>query len=159
MDGEITLAAAQRAIAAIVARAEAKGYCIAVAVVDAHGDPIAFARMDESTPRWVRNAQKKAYTSAMMGRDSMALFRELQARGRNLADYGDPNFTTLPGGVVAYHGKRIAGAVGVTGRAGGEDEELARLGLAELGLQPALSGEGDRAALFGGGYPESREKG
>jgi uncharacterized protein GlcG (DUF336 family) len=152
---QITLAAAQRAIATIVARSEEKGYCIAVAVVDEHGDLIAFARMDDSTPRWVRNAQKKAYTSAIMGRDTMAFFRELQARGRNLSDYGDPNFTTLPGGVVAYAGKRIAGAVGVTGRAAGEDEELARLGLAELGLHAEVSGEGDLRALFGAEYPEA----
>lgn len=157
MSGEITLAAAQRAIAAVVARAVEKGYCIAVAVVDRHGDLVAFARMDDATPRWVRNALKKAYTSAIMGRDTMAFFRELETRRRSLADYGDANFTTLPGGVVAYAGKRIAGAVGVTGQAGGEDEELARLGLAELGLRADVSGEGDVRALFGAGYPETRE--
>jgi uncharacterized protein GlcG (DUF336 family) len=113
--------------------------------------------MDDALPRWVRNAQRKAYTSAIMGRDTSVFFREVRARGRTLADYGDPQLSTLPGGLAIYSGRRLVGGIGVTGQARGEDEALAREGLATMGLQSEVSGAGDVEALFGHGPDEFTE--
>jgi glc operon protein GlcG len=147
---QITLELAQRAIEVILATAKANGYCIAIAVADANGDFIALARMDDAYLRWGRNARRKAYTSAIMGRDTQAFYDELQQRNRTLLDYGEPEFTTLPGGVAVYSGKRCIGAVGVTGAARGKDHELALEGVSAMGFIPDVSGRGDLAALFGG---------
>ena len=146
----ITLELARRAVDAIIERATARGYCIAVAVADANGDFIAFARMDDAYLRWGRHARRKAFTSAMMGRDTQAFYDELQQRKRTLLDYGEPEFTTLPGGVAVYDGDRCIGAVGVTGAARGTDEELARAGVTAMGFNATVSGRGDLDALFGG---------
>jgi uncharacterized protein GlcG (DUF336 family) len=146
----ITLEQAQRAIDVILASCKQNGYTVAIAVADANGDFIAFARMDDPYLRWGRNARKKAYTSAIMGRDTQAFYDELEKRKRTLLDYGDPDFTTLPGGIAVYDGKRCIGAVGVTGAAKGNDEDLARAGVAAMGFTAEVSGAGDIAALFGG---------
>jgi uncharacterized protein GlcG (DUF336 family) len=87
---KITLELAQRAIDVILASAQANGYEIAIAVADENGDFIAFARMDNSYLRWGRNARRKAYTSAIMGRDTQAFYDELETRKRSLLDYGEP---------------------------------------------------------------------
>jgi uncharacterized protein GlcG (DUF336 family) len=147
---QITLELAQRALDVILADAKANGYCIAIAVADANGDFIAFARMDDAYLRWGRNARRKAYTSAIMGRDTQAFYDELQQRKRTLLDYGEPEFTTLPGGVAVYSGTRCIGAVGVTGAARGNDHQLALAGVAAMGFTADVSGRGDLPALFGG---------
>jgi glc operon protein GlcG len=146
----ITLTLAQRAVEVILTNAKTNGYCIAIAVADANGDFIAFARMDEAYLRWGRNARRKAYTSAIMGRDTQAFYEELQRRNRTLLDYGELEFTTLPGGVAVYSGKRCIGAVGVTGAARGHDHELALEGVTAMGFTAEVSGRADLAALFGG---------
>jgi glc operon protein GlcG len=146
----ITLELARRAVDAILANAKKNGYCIAIAVADANGDFIAFARMDEAYLRWGRNARRKAYTSAIMGRDTQTFYDELETRKRTLLDYGEPRFTTLPGGVSVYDGKRCLGAVGVTGAAHGNDHDLAAEGVAAMGFKPDEGGRPDYASLFGG---------
>ena len=146
----ITLEQAQRAIDVILTKCKADGYTIAIAIADEHGDFIAFARMDEPYLRWGRNARRKAYTSAIMGRDTQAFYDELQQRNRTLLDYGEPEFTTLPGGVAVYDGKRCIGGLGGTGAAKGHDEELALMGVHAMGFTPEVSGKGDVQALFGG---------
>jgi glc operon protein GlcG len=146
----ITLELAQRALDVILTKAKANGYCIAIAVADANGDFIALARMDEAYLRWGRNARRKAYTSAIMGRDTQAFYDELEKRKRTLLDYGEPEFTTLPGGVAVYDGKRCIGGLGVTGAAKGHDEELALMGVHAMGFTAEVSGKGDVQALFGG---------
>jgi glc operon protein GlcG len=150
MSDQITLELAQRAVDVILANAKTNGYCIAIAIADANGDFVAFARMDECYLRWGRNARRKAYTSAIMCRDTQAFYEELEQRKRTLLDYGEPEFTTLPGGVAVYAGKRCIGAVAVTGAARGNDHELALAGVTAMGFTPEVSGRADVAALFGG---------
>ncbi len=146
----ITLEKAQRAIDVILKEAVAKDYHIAIAIADENGDFVAFARMDDSYLRWGRNARRKAYTSAIMGRDTQAFYDELEKRNRTLLDYGEPEFTTLPGGIAVYDGKRCIGGLGVTGAAKGHDEELALMGVHAMGFTAEFSGKGDVQALFGG---------
>jgi len=86
---------AQRAIAAVFDQAKKDGRAVAVAVVDNHGDLITCARMDGAHARVLRHAIRKAYTAAVMGRDTLAFKKDMQDAGRSLIDYGDTSLTTL----------------------------------------------------------------
>ena len=107
---------------------------VSVFVADDHGELVAAATMDGAPPDTRLNAQRKAYTAA---RSDVPSTGELAAKVRGdaaeLASF-DPFFTFFRGGVAAFHGGRRVGAVGVSGLAGEQDEELARRGLAAAGL-------------------------
>ncbi|MBV9440087.1 MAG: heme-binding protein [Candidatus Eremiobacteraeota bacterium] len=121
-------AAAGRAIAAIVDAARAANFVVAIAVVDAHGDLVAAHRMDGARPRWMRASLRKAYSAAVMDRDTSAFHEEIVARQLQIAYYGDPMLTALPGGIVVAEGGATLAGIGVTGPTKGRDEELARAG-------------------------------
>jgi glc operon protein GlcG len=132
----ISVARARAAIDAVVAAAEAAGFIVAVAVVDDHGDLIAAQRMDGCRPRSMRMTQRKAYTAAVMDRNTGAFHEELDSMHRQIGYYGDAMLCGLPGGVVVRDaaGRTIA-AIGVTGNAKNRDEELAATGIPALTTQ------------------------
>ena len=125
---------AQRAIAAVFEQAKKDGRPVAVAVVDNHGDLITCARMDGAHARVLRYAIRKAYTAAVMGRDTVAFKKDIQDAGRSLSDYGDPLLTTLQGGLVVRSGNQIVGAIASGGSPRQRDVEMAQIGLNALGL-------------------------
>jgi uncharacterized protein GlcG (DUF336 family) len=126
----LTLAQAQHALATIAAASEAAGYVVAIAIVDDRGDLIAAHRMDGCRPRWMRASLRKAYTAAVMDRSTENFHEEIVRRNLQIAYYGDPLFTALPGGIpiLAPDGTTL-GAIGVTGPTQGRDTELATTGL------------------------------
>ncbi|MFN2460826.1 MAG: heme-binding protein [Candidatus Velthaea sp.] len=138
--------AACEAIDAIVAATREAGFVVAVAVVDDCGDLVAARRMDGCRPRWMRASIRKAYTAAVMDRDTDAFHDEIVRRSIALDDYGDPSFTSLPGGIVVSdaNGATVA-ALGVTGPTQGRDIELARHGLAAFAEDVPLAA-GDEPA-------------
>jgi uncharacterized protein GlcG (DUF336 family) len=123
-------AAAVQALDAIAAAALAAGFAVAIAIVDAHGDLVAAHRMDGARPRWMRASLRKAYSAAVMDRDTAAFHAEIVERKLQIGYYGDPMLTALPGGIVVARadGTTVAG-IGVTGQTAGRDAELARAGL------------------------------
>jgi glc operon protein GlcG len=126
---------ARAAIDAILAVATTDGVGpIAVTVADPEGDPIAFARMDGAphVPRHM--ATRKAYTSARMRADSGAYGERMKAAGIELQELGDPMVTGFAGAVCLRVGRSVVGAIGVSGRTAEQDEELARIGAAAIGL-------------------------
>jgi glc operon protein GlcG len=127
--------ASARALDAIVEAAYAARFIIAIAIVDAHGDLVAARRMDGAHPRWMRASIRKAYSAAVMDRDTEEFHRELVQRQVPIAYYGDPGLTALRGGVVvpAPDGTTVVG-IGVTGKTLGRDSELARAGAAAFGV-------------------------
>jgi glc operon protein GlcG len=125
---------AQRAIAAIFAQAKIDGRAVAVAVVDNHGELIACARMDGAHARVLRHAIRKAYTAAVMGRDTLAFKKDMQDAGRTLSDYDDGSLTTLQGGLVVRVDKQIIGAIASGGSPRQRDVDMAKIGLDALGL-------------------------
>ena len=125
---------AQRAIAAAFAEAQRDGARMAAAVVDDRGHPICCARMDGTPERVLRFAIRKAYTAAVMGRDTLAFKKQMEEASRTLADYGDPMFTTLQGGHVVLGEGQVVGAVAVGGNNARRDEEIASIALNALGL-------------------------
>jgi 2-iminobutanoate/2-iminopropanoate deaminase len=127
---------AQRAIAAVLEEAGREGKPMSVAVVDNHGELLAAARMDGSHARVLKHAIRKAYTAATMGRDTLSFKYDLWERNGNLDEWGDPELTTLQAGLVAMVDGQIVGAIGCGGNALQRDEEVARIGLRAMGIQP-----------------------
>ena len=124
-------AAATEALDAIAAATRAAGFVVANAIVDAAGELLAARRMDGARPRWMRASLRKAYSAAVMDRDTEVFHDEIVTRRLQIAYYGDPMLTALPGGVVVTDkgGTTLAG-IGVTGNTAARDAELARAGLA-----------------------------
>lgn len=108
---------------------------VAMAIVDAAGELLAYLTMDNLRVFSRRHALRKAYTAAVMGRDSGAHAAGLHAQGRNIADLGDPRFTHGQGGLVIMQDGVILGGIGVGGYPSGQaDEDLSRVGLEAMNL-------------------------
>ena len=109
---------------------------VAVAIVDDAGNLLNYARMDGCRTNPQTFAIRKAYTSAMSGRDSKDYAENLKTQGRSVSDMGNPNLVAAQGAVAVLHptSGAVLGAIGVSGLSAQEDEDLARLGLEALGL-------------------------
>jgi uncharacterized protein GlcG (DUF336 family) len=110
------------------------GRPVVVVVVDADGEAIALARMDRAGHLSRSMAMRKAYTAARMGSDSSSFAERMRTIGFGIADLGDPTLVFANGGICLKVDGVVVGAVGVSGRTGEEDVELARAGAAALGL-------------------------
>jgi uncharacterized protein GlcG (DUF336 family) len=108
-----------------------------VAVVDAEGDLVAFARMDGAGYLARSMALRKAYTAARMGSDSGAFGDRMRGVVPTLTELGDPMLIGFKGGVCIRTGDTVLGAIGVSGRSADDDEELARAALAALAAPAA----------------------
>ena len=108
---------------------------IAKCIVDAAGNLEAYAKMDNLRMFSRRHAQRKAYTSAMMGMDTVTHAERLHGGGRNIADLGDPMMTFGQGGLVIMKDGVILGGIGVGGYPSGQsDEDISRIGLNAMNL-------------------------
>jgi glc operon protein GlcG len=126
----IDYAEAQRIIGFIVEKAAETQKAVVVAVTDAHGELIAFARMDGAPLPSVTIAMNKAWTAARTGKPTQEIGEKVRdpQRGHDIAYYGDPRFVGWGGGVPVYKGGDVAGAVAVSGLSSKEDSGLASLG-------------------------------
>jgi len=121
----ITLSQAEKVLNA--AKAEAvrlKSTVNAIAVVDTHGELVAFERMDESTFHSVQYAQVKASGAARLRRATATPPPEMAA-----ALTAMPDFVSMPGGVPIVADGKTVGAIGVSG---GNDLIIAKAGAAAL---------------------------
>lgn len=130
------LAEAQKGINAAIEAADKLGRKMSFAVVDAHGDLIASARMDGSHTRVLKHAIRKAHTAAVYGRNTLIFKKELKNSDRELLDWGDLNITTLQGGVVVKSGDNVVGGVGSGGGTLEIDEAMARVVVRTMGFEP-----------------------
>ncbi len=132
----ISLQDAERAIAAAVAAARSADAPFAVAVVDENGDLVRLERRDGASATDVRNAERKAYTAAFIGRDTVIYRQQIAHDGRTVADWSNDRITTLHGGLTLHRASQVIGGIGVSG-AGDEDrdERLALAG-AEAMVKP-----------------------
>jgi glc operon protein GlcG len=105
---------------------------VVVAVVDAEGELVAFARMDGAgyLPRSM--ALRKAYTAARMGSDSGTFGERMRGVVTSLQELGDPMLIGFKGGVCIRAGDTVVGAIGVSGRSADDDEDLALAALVAL---------------------------
>lgn len=127
----ITLEAAKKMMAGAEAEARKNNWNVAIAIVDAGANLIMFHKLDETQPGSVAIAIGKARTAANFKRPTKAL-EEIISGGRSvfLAVEG---ITPLQGGVpVVFEGK-VIGAVGVSGVASTQDEQVAQAAVGSLG--------------------------
>jgi len=104
----------------------------AVAIVDAHGELIAFLRTDGCRLPSINIAINKAFTAARECTESKTLGNRSREEGFPMTNYGDIRYVTWGGGVPILHEGRVIGAIGVSGLPEDEDMVLAKLGVAAL---------------------------
>jgi len=129
---EIGYADAQRIVDAIASDLVASGGGAAVAVVDPHGELVAFARTDGCPLASINNAVNKAYTSAREGVESKVIGQRSRDEGFSLTNFGDLRYTGWGGGVPIVINGIVIGAVGVSGLPEADDIVLARMGASLL---------------------------
>jgi glc operon protein GlcG len=117
---------ARAAISAGVAKAKENSVLMAFAVTDRAGDLIMCERMDGAPFRNLRHAMRKAYTSAIMGRDTVLFAQQLRERNGDLVQWGDAQLTTLAGGCVVTRDGEVLGAVACGGATGEMDVAVAQ---------------------------------
>ena len=127
---DITVEMAKKIAAGVVAESRKNGWRMAVSIVDNHGFPIYFERMDDTQTASVQIALDKAKAAAMFRRPTKA-FEDGIAKGR-VALLGLTGATPIEGGVPIMVGGQCVGAVGVSGVKSTEDGQIARAGIAAL---------------------------
>jgi uncharacterized protein GlcG (DUF336 family) len=116
-----------KAMAACRAEADKNGWKVAIAIVDDGGYLLHFNRMEGVAPISAEVAIGKARTAAMTRRPSK--FFEDRVKER-------PAFANFPAGLLIQGavmvGSECVGAIGVSGVASHEDEQIAKAGAAAL---------------------------
>jgi glc operon protein GlcG len=105
---------------------EKKGLGAAVAVVDGHGELIAFVRTRGCPLPSINNAINKAYASARERIESGALGQRSRDEDWPLTNFGDLSYTGWGGGVPVVYEGQVIGAIGISGLPEADDVALAR---------------------------------
>ena len=134
----ISLEDAKTAVSAALTAAKPDDGPIAVCVTNENGDPAYLVRQDGASATDVRNAERKAYTAAFIGRDTSAYRLQIAHDGRTVADWSDAMITTLHGGWTLRRGSQVIGGIGVAGSGGEDRDERLALAGAEAAAQLAV---------------------
>jgi glc operon protein GlcG len=123
---EIGSAEARGLIAMVADRLDANGQGAAVAVVDPHGELVAFARTDGCGLASINIAMNKAFTAARERVESRVLGERTRTENFPITNFGDPRYVGWGGGVPIIVDGEVIGAIGVSGLPEEADMELAR---------------------------------
>jgi len=123
----IGLEAAQKLIAAAEAEAAKHGWKMAIAVVDTHGELIAFSRMDGTQLVSIGVSQGKARTAARTRRETR-IYYNLYETGHPYVSTLDPTLIASPGGYPLVEGGKLIGAIGCSGGSGDQDAATCKVG-------------------------------
>jgi uncharacterized protein GlcG (DUF336 family) len=119
--------------AAAEAEAVANNWAVSIAVVDDGGHLLWLQRLDGAAPISAQIAPAKAHTAAL-GRRESRIYEEVINGGR-VSFLSAPGLQgLLEGGVPIMKDGHCIGAVGVSGVKSSEDAQVARAGIAALGL-------------------------
>ncbi len=113
-------------VGAVADRLEADGLGAAVAVVDAHGELVAFLRTDGCPLPSIKIATQKAFTAARERQESRALGDAARAEDFPLTNFGELGYVGWGGGVPIVVDDEVIGAIGISGLPEEEDMKLAR---------------------------------
>lgn len=129
----LTSADVKKIAAAAEAEALANSWAVTIAIVDDGGHLLSLQRLDGAAPLTAHIAPAKAKTSAM-GRRETKVYEDIINNGRTA-------FVTVPyvdgmleGGVPVIVDGQVIGAVGVSGVKSDQDVQIAKAGIAALGL-------------------------
>ncbi len=129
---EIGSREARGLIALIGDRLDAQAGRAAVAVVDPHGELVAFLRTDGCGLASINIAINKAFTAARERAESGGLGERSRSEGFPLTNFGDLRYVGWGGGVPIIAGGEVIGAIGISGLPEDADIELARWAAASL---------------------------
>jgi len=99
----------------------------AVAVVDPHGELIAFLRTEGCPLPSINNAINKAFTAARETKPSKDIGEASRIANFPLTNFGDLRYIGWGGGIPIEREGQIVGAVGVSGLPEAEDMEIAAI--------------------------------
>ena len=124
-------------VKAIAAAAEAEAlanrWAVTIAIVDAGGHLLHLQRLDGAAPISAHIAPAKAQTAALGQRESKVY--EDMINGGRVSFLSAPDLQgLLEGGVPIVKDGQCLGAVGVSGVKSSEDAQIAKAGIAALGL-------------------------
>lgn len=124
-------------VKAILAAAEAhaiqNNWAVSIAIVDNGGHLLGMLRLDGAAPLSSHICQAKAHTSAMGKRESK-VYEDIINGGRQSFLSAPLVAGMLEGGVPIMKDGQCLGAVGVSGVKSFEDAEVAKAGIAAIGL-------------------------
>ena len=124
----ITQEQARKAMAAAEAEARAKGWPMAIAIVDTAGQLVLFQRFDNTQSGSILVSQDKAVSAAMFRRPTKAFQDAVAGGGAGLRFIGLRNALMVEGGLPIYIEGKIVGAIGVSGMASDQDGVIAKAG-------------------------------
>jgi uncharacterized protein GlcG (DUF336 family) len=134
----ITLEQAQTMIAVARDKGREMGLKpLSVAVLDAGGHLLAFAREDGASPGRFEIARGKAYGCVMLGMPGSAILARAEQQSYFVAALNgayDGKLIPVPGGVLVMQGDAVVGAVGVTGDTSDNDAAVAVAGIEAAGF-------------------------
>jgi uncharacterized protein GlcG (DUF336 family) len=129
----LTAEDARKIVAAAEAEARAHQWAVTIAVVDDGGHLLWLQRLDGAPPISAEIGLAKARTAAL-GRRESKVYEDMINQGR-VAFLSAPGLQgMLEGGVPVVVQGDCVGAVGVSGVKSAEDAQIARAGIAALGL-------------------------
>ena len=104
----------------------------ACAVVDSHGELMAFLRADGCGLPSIKIAISKAFTAAGERMSSRQVGENAIAGNFPMTNYGDLSYVSWGGGLPIVEDGKVIGAVGVSGLNEAEEERVAELGIRSL---------------------------
>lgn len=120
-------------LAAAEAEAQRNQWAVTIAVVDDGGHLLGLTRLDGAAPLSAHIAPAKAHTSAL-GRRESKIYEDMINGGR-VSFLSAPVLSgMLEGGVPIVKDGQVIGAVGVSGVKSSEDAQIAKAGIAAIGL-------------------------
>ncbi|PHR93680.1 MAG: hypothetical protein COA69_03330 [Robiginitomaculum sp.] len=129
----IKLEQANKAIQACLSMARSHNIDISIAILDYNGDIVSFQRMDGANRLTIKFATQKAMTSIVIKKPSKtAQDRISQGHTQILAIEG---ILPIQGGLPIMVGKKLVGAIGVSGAPPVLDEKCAQIGLNALQIK------------------------
>jgi glc operon protein GlcG len=128
----IGLDQAKRLVARVEADAKQRGWPMAIAVVDTHGELVAFSRMDGAQLDATTIAQRKARIAARLRRETRVFFNQYES-GHGYVGSLDADVVAAPGGFPLVEGGKLIGAVGCSGGTGDQDAVVCKTAVDALG--------------------------
>ncbi len=122
-----------KVLAAAEAEARAHHWAVTIAICDDGGHLLALKRLDGVAPISAYIAPEKARCAALGRRDS-GVYEKMINDGRVSFLSAPVLAGMLEGGVPIVVGGQVVGAVGVSGVKSSEDAQIARAGIAVLGV-------------------------